>query len=95
MSSTKNVLPNFVKTLAIASLATISVSAFAGNLEEGEQKLTDLKEMNSNSKTLKAQELTSELDVSAESDLRADADKLMNENTVDLEAITEEAKPQL
>lgn len=96
MSSTKKVLPNFVKTLVIASLATISVSAFAGDHGKSEDKMPELKDMKAKSTELKAEELTSELDGSADvSELEAEAKSMMEEKTSDAEVIAEEAKPQL
>ena len=97
MSSTTNkVLPNFVKTLLIASLATVSVSAFAGHHEKGEDKMPELKDMKTKSTTLKAEELTSELnDGSVKSELHNDAKKMMKSKSSDAEALAEEAKPQL
>lgn len=95
MSSTKKVLPNFVKTLVIASLATISVSAFAGDKNKGE-KMPELKDMKAKSTELKAEELTSELGGGAEaSDLEAEAKSMMKEKASDAEVVAEEAKPQL
>lgn len=96
MLSTKKVLPNLVKTLVIASLTTVSVSAFAGHHEKGEKKMTELKDMNAKSTTLKAEELTSELnDGTVKSELSAEAGKMMKDKPSDAEALAEEAKPQL
>jgi hypothetical protein len=96
MSSTKKVLPNFVKTLVIASLATISVSAFAGHHEKGENKMPELKDMKAKSTELKAEELTSELDGNADvTELEAEAKSMMDEKSSNAEVIAEEAKPQL
>lgn len=40
MLSTKPVLPNFLKTLLLASMAFGSVAAFAGHHQEGEKLVT-------------------------------------------------------
>ena len=45
MLSNNPVLPNFAKTLVIATAAAMSVSAFAGHHEEAEKKIGDLKDM--------------------------------------------------
>ncbi|MGK0373608.1 MAG: hypothetical protein ACJA2E_000075 [Arenicella sp.] len=45
MLSTKSVLPNFLKTLLITSMAFGSVAAYAGHHLEGEKKVGDMKEM--------------------------------------------------
>lgn len=63
MLSTKPVLPNFLKTLVITSMAFGSVAAFAGHHEEGE-KIGDLKDMKAKH-SLKAEELTNQLDADA------------------------------
>jgi hypothetical protein len=45
MLSNNPVLPNFAKTLVIATAVAMSVSAFAGHHEEAEKKIGDLKDM--------------------------------------------------
>ncbi|MFT5574216.1 MAG: hypothetical protein ACI9FR_003154 [Cryomorphaceae bacterium] len=57
MLSNNPVLPNFAKTLVIATAAAMSVSAFAGHHEEAEKKIGDLKDMTTSEESmLKADE---------------------------------------
>lgn len=96
LSTNKNVLPNFVKTLLIASLASASVSAFADDHGHAKDKMPELKEMKANSTTLKAEELSDDLDQNAvKSELHNEAKKMMDEKTSDTTSMTKKAKPEM
>lgn len=60
MNSTKNVLPNFLKTVLFAAVAATSVSAFAGDHKK-EEAIGELKDMKHNKTMLKEDELTTSL----------------------------------
>ena len=60
MNSTKNVLPNFLKTVLFAAAAATSVSAFADDHGKKEA-IGELKDMKDKKSMLKADEVTSTL----------------------------------
>lgn len=45
MLSNKPVLPNFIKAVVFSTAAAFSISAFAGDHKEAEEKIGDLKDM--------------------------------------------------
>jgi hypothetical protein len=58
----KSILPSFLKTLVIASMAFGGAAAYAGHHEEGEKKVGDLKDMKSKH-SMKADKTHKEHDV--------------------------------
>lgn len=91
MLSTKIVLPNFLKTLVITSMAFGSIAAFAGHHEEGE-KIGDLKDMKGKH-SLKADEMSEKLDTDALSSSLTDESKESMEKGEEMADKAEEIKP--
>ncbi len=60
MNSTKNVLPNFLKTVLFTAAAATSISAFAGDHAK-EEAIGELKDMKNKKTMLKEDELTTSL----------------------------------
>lgn len=89
MISTKNVLPNFLKTVLFAAAAATSVSVFAGDHEKSEA-IGELKDMKNKKTMLKEDEVTTALtDEAADVKVEAmDAKQSMEEKA---EAIADEA----
>ncbi|MFT6407333.1 MAG: long-subunit fatty acid transport protein [Arenicella sp.] len=80
MLSTKSVLPNFLKTLLVASMAFGSVAAFAGHHQEGEKKIGGLKDIKSKH-SLEADKAHNELDTDAlKSSMTDESAGAMNES---------------
>ncbi|GAA6138008.1 hypothetical protein NBRC116583_17550 [Arenicella sp. 4NH20-0111] len=89
MISTKNVLPNFLKTVLFAAIAATSISTFAGHHEKGE-KIGELKDMKKKTTMLKKDEMKSSISEEAgdvKSDVMHEKDKVSEE----AEAIKAEA----
>ncbi len=91
MLSKKPVLPNFLKTLLITSMAFGSVAAFAGQNQEGE-KIGDLKDMKAKH-SLKAEEMTNKLDAEAAASSLTDESKSTLNKGDEMLDKAEEIKP--
>jgi Skp family chaperone for outer membrane proteins len=92
MLSTKPVLPKFLKTLLITSMAFGSVAAYASHHQEGEKKIGDVKEMKAKH-SMKADKMHKEHDAKHSTTDEAakdmdDAKKDMAE--IEVETVTEE-----
>lgn len=91
MLSTKPVLPNFLKTLVITSMAFGSVAAFAGDSEK-EEKIGNLEDMKGK-QSIKADEIASKRDASAlKSSLTEESKETMEKGEKMVDKV-EEIKP--
>ncbi len=92
MLSTKPVLPNFLKTLLITTMAFGSVAAFAGDHKKGE-KIGDLKDMK-DKQTLKADEMSNKVDAEVtKTSLTAESKKMVDKGEKMADK-AEKAKPE-
>ncbi len=94
MLSTKSVLPNFLKSLLIASLTLASAATFAGHHEKGEEAIGELKDMKIEATELKANELTNQLDAGAvEGEMTDKAKEMLDESAEKMKDKAMEVEP--
>lgn len=98
MLSTKKVLPNFLKTILVAAMAT-SFTAYAGDHGHAEEAIGDLKDVVTDAVSEEAEavegEITDEVDLDAlESSLTEDASAEAHDALDAAEEAAEEAAPE-